>query len=156
MLEGDHIALASGSSLRATGATGGGTVLVGGDWQGNGPTAQAGTVTMAAGATIDASATHNGDGGTVVLWSDVTNAASQTTAQGRISARGGMLGGDGGRVETSGHALDTTGLHVDAAAPRGNGGLWLIDPYNYTINANAASAIAGTLNGGTDVAESRA
>ena len=34
VLEGDSIALQSTSQLNATGATGGGTVLVGGDWQG--------------------------------------------------------------------------------------------------------------------------
>ena len=36
LLEGDAITLAAGSALDASGATGGGTVLVGGDWQGSG------------------------------------------------------------------------------------------------------------------------
>ncbi|MEI6804771.1 MAG: filamentous hemagglutinin N-terminal domain-containing protein, partial [Burkholderiales bacterium] len=70
VLEGDAITLTSGSTLEATGASGGGTVLVGGDWQGSGGLHQATTVTMEAGASIDASATQSGDGGKVVLWSD--------------------------------------------------------------------------------------
>ncbi|NDG42000.1 MAG: filamentous hemagglutinin N-terminal domain-containing protein [Betaproteobacteria bacterium] len=70
MLEGDDITLAAGSRLDASGATGGGTVLVGGDWQGSGEMRQASKVTMDAGATIDASATDKGDGGKVVLWSE--------------------------------------------------------------------------------------
>ena len=83
LLTGDDITLASGSRLEATGATGGGEVYVGGGWQGaalpawNGAPAetihQATTVTMAQGAVIDASATDNGKGGTVVLWTDIHN-----------------------------------------------------------------------------------
>ena len=44
---------------------------------------------------IDASAIDNGKGGTVVLWSDVRNAMSVTTASGVIYAKGGAQGGDG-------------------------------------------------------------
>ncbi len=142
------IALTSRSSTEAKGATGGGTVLVGGDWQGSGNLLQATTVTMEAGASIDASATDMGDGGKVVLWSDIHKPDGMTTVHGSITARGGAQGGHGGQVETSGHAVDISGARVNAGADRGQGGLWLIDPYNYTINAAAASAIAGDTNSG--------
>ncbi|BDT68711.1 hypothetical protein os1_28970 [Comamonadaceae bacterium OS-1] len=147
VLEGDSIALKAGSSLDVRGATGGGTVLVGGDWQGGGSLAQATTVAMEQGARIDASATHSGDGGKVVLWSDVHNASSQTTAQGRITAQGVDAGG---QVETSGHAvvLDTAQVH---AGGQGRAGLWLIDPYSYTIGASEASTISSSLSSGTSV-----
>ena len=46
-------------------------MLVGGDWQGGNGVYQATTVTMEQGAVIDASALVDGDGGKVVLWSDV-------------------------------------------------------------------------------------
>ena len=151
LLEGDDITLAGGSSLDATGATGGGEVLVGGDWQGSGDMHQARRVTMAQGASIDASATNNGDGGKVVLWSNVSDPDSVTTARGSIVARGGSQGGDGGRVETSGAKLDSAGISVNAGATDGNGGLWLIDPYNYTIHASAAGNIVNSLKTGTSV-----
>ncbi|WP_367847173.1 YDG domain-containing protein [Rhodoferax sp. WC2427] len=147
VLEGDSIALKTGSSLNASGATGGGTVLVGGDWQGSGSLRQATTVAMEQGARIDASATHSGDGGKVVLWSDVHNASSQTSVQGRITAQGV---GAGGQVETSGHTvvLDTAQVHAGGQA---RAGLWLIDPFSYTIGASQAATISSSLSSGTSV-----
>lgn len=145
-LEGDAIALASGSSIDASGATGGGQVLVGGGWQGSGGMRQAREVAMAQGAAIDASATQRGDGGTVVLWSDVHHAGSTTTAQGRVRAQGGAQGGNGGQVETSGHRVDIDGFEVNTLAPQGQAGQWLIDPYDYTIGSAQAATISTALN----------
>ncbi len=151
LLEGDDITLQSGSSLVATGATGGGEVLVGGDWQGSGDMHQATTVTMEAGASIDASATQNGDGGKVVLWSDIRNPGSLTSVHGNISARGGANGGNGGQIETSGAHLDIEGALSSAAAPHGQGGEWLLDPYDWTIDTQNAAIITTALNDGTNV-----
>jgi hypothetical protein len=56
-----------------------------------------------------------------------------TKFHGQITARGGSEGGDGGFVETSGRMhLESYGS-VDASAPLGAGGEWLLDPYNVTI-----------------------
>jgi autotransporter-associated beta strand protein len=162
ILVGDHIALLDNTSVNAQGATGGGHVLVGGDWQGGAnaqrrvladPNAlhQATTVTMAQGARIDASATDNGKGGTVVLWSDITNANSVTTASGSIAANGGLNGGDGGLVETSGYQLDTLGAVVRASSTHGVGGLWLLDPTDSTVTQAIADGYVSTLNSGTSV-----
>lgn len=150
VLEADHIRLGSGSRIDATGAKGGGTVLVGGDWQGSGSLRQATTVMMESGSVIDASATDNGNGGKVVLWSDVRNANSVTTASGAIYAKGGSQGGDGGRIETSGAKLNTAAIQVDASAQvsQGKAGLWLIDPYDYVIDSTAATNIVNALNAG--------
>jgi filamentous hemagglutinin family protein len=145
---GERILLKDGALLTATGATGGGEVLVGGDWQGSGTLHQATTVKMEAGAVTDASATQQGDGGKVVLWSDVHNADSLTTAHGSVLAQGGAQGGNGGQVETSGHSVDIDGFRVDTLAPQGKAGLWLIDPYNYTIGSTQATAIGTALNTG--------
>nr|WP_315186791.1 YDG domain-containing protein [uncultured Albidiferax sp.] len=147
VLEGDNIQLVPGSSLNASGATGGGTVLVGGDWQGSGSMVQATTVTLAQGATIDASATQSGDGGKVVLWSDVHNANGSTTVNGRIAASGVAAGG---QVETSGHTLVMDTAQVQAGG-QAQAGLWLIDPYNYTIGAGQAATISASLSAGTSV-----
>jgi filamentous hemagglutinin family protein len=91
-LEGDDITLTSTSRINASGATGGGNVLVGGDWQGSGNLRQATKVSMEAGATIEASATQQGDGGKVVLWSDVHSNDSVTSVAGSIKTEGGAQG----------------------------------------------------------------
>uniref|UniRef100_UPI00226A0940 beta strand repeat-containing protein n=1 Tax=unclassified Sphingomonas TaxID=196159 RepID=UPI00226A0940 len=134
---GDTVVAGAGATLDASGYAGGGTIAVGGGWQGAsvGGHASAVRAGLAASATLDASALSNGDGGTVTVWSDVTNAASQTLAYGTILARGGVGGGNGGRIETSGHDLDTAGVRGSAAAPFGAAGLWLFDPYNVEIVA---------------------
>jgi filamentous hemagglutinin family protein len=151
VLEGDDIALASGSRIDASGDMGGGEVLVGGDWQGKGDTYQAQRVAIDAGASIDVSAIQSGDGGTAVLWSDVQAAGGSTNVHGEINARGGAAGGNGGRIETSGHSIETDGVRVNAAAPLGTGGTWLIDPYSYSIGAPAAATISSALSNGTSV-----
>jgi filamentous hemagglutinin family protein len=110
------------AELDASGAAGGGEVLVGGGWQGKGPLANAQNTTALAGSVVRADATAQGDGGTVVLWSDGT-----TRTAARISARGGAQGGNGGRVETSGKTLVRRGM-PDVSAPKGRAGTWLLDP----------------------------
>ena len=142
-LEADDITLASTSKLEAKGASGGGTVLIGGDWQGGGDLRPATKITMAAGATIDASATDKGDGGKVVLWSDTHNVDSQTLVHGNIKAEAGPNGGDGGKIETSGHYLNVDDIQVSTSAHQGNTGEWLLDPYDITI-ASAGTTVAGT------------
>ncbi len=156
----ETISLQDGGRIDATGATGGGTVLVGGDWQGSAdallqatgqPTQAATTVTMASSARIDASATRVGHGGKVVLWSDIHDPASLTSAHGQIDASAGVGGGDGGQVETSGHVLNTDGIAVRASASGGQKGVWLLDPSDSTITATQVSSYLTSLNSGTDV-----
>jgi fibronectin-binding autotransporter adhesin len=133
-LESDELSLESGTLIDAKGATGGGTVWVGGGWQGSGPLHQATSVYFSADSQIDASATDKGDGGEVVLWSDVHKAGSVTTANGSIWAKGGVNGGNGGRVETSGHELRLGDqVAVSTKAFMGQDGEWLLDPENLYI-----------------------
>ncbi len=126
---GDHISLDGNTTIDVSGATGGGNLLVGGDWQGSNGTHQATTVYIGVNATIDASATDNGNGGKVVLWSDVTNANSITQVDGTIRAQG--ANGAGGQIETSGHYL---GVNGSARVEAGAGGQWLLDPLNIIIS----------------------
>ncbi len=149
-VEGEAITLRAQSRLLASGATGGGTVLVGGAVQGGAGLAQATSVQMAAGSLIDASATQDGEGGSVVLWSDIANTTTRTDFAGTIRARGAGSG-NGGFVETSGHAVDSSGGVVDAGADLGTGGLWLIDPADSVITQSIADSYAATLNTGTSV-----
>ncbi len=134
---GDRVLVKDGAHLTASGLTGGGEVLVGGNWQGKDTSIHQATGTIVeSGALLEANATDTGNGGTVVAWSDVTNPLSVTRAYGTFEAMGGTNGGDGGRIETSGHWLDVAGISVSASSPTGTAGLWLLDPYNVTISSN--------------------
>ncbi len=149
-IEGRDIALGESAAIKATGASGGGTVLVGGGYQGEGDLAHAQTLDMASGAMIDVSATQDGKGGTAVLWSDVGDSNSVTDFKGVIRARGAGSG-DGGLVETSGYLADVAGGFVNAGSDHGAGGTWLIDPSDTTITQAVANSYVTTLNTGTNV-----
>ena len=131
---GERVLVKDGAHLTASGATGGGEVLVGGNWQGKDTSIHQATGTIVErGALLEANATDKGNGGTVVAWSDVTNPLSVTRAYGTFEAQGGPNGGDGGLIETSGHWLDVAGIWVSASGRKGKTGLWLLDPYDVTI-----------------------
>ena len=72
--------------------------------------------------------------------------------------RGGAEDGDGGRVETSGlNGLEVTRA-PDLSAPKGKGGLWLLDPRNLTVvdtavNSNYDADPAGTFTSNADGAD---
>ncbi|QJD71154.1 autotransporter-associated beta strand repeat-containing protein [Marinobacterium sp. LSUCC0821] len=143
-IAGDAIKIESTANLDATGATGGGEILVGGDWQGSGELQQASKVTVESGAVLDASATQSGDGGKIVVWSDVTKSDSVTRVYGSLFAKGGPLEGNGGQIETSGHSINLDGIEVSTSSTTGGSGHWLIDPYHVVINASGNDYILDT------------
>jgi filamentous hemagglutinin family protein len=145
-ITGKEIQVKSNSKLLATGDTGGGNILVGGDWQGSNGILQATYTTVEKDTLIDTSSLGVGDGGKIVVYSDIKDPNSKTIARGTFLALGGVNGGNGGNIETSGSSIDFEGNRIDTKAPKGNVGLWLIDPYNYTINSSAASAIVSALS----------
>jgi filamentous hemagglutinin family protein len=154
VVTGTRVLVGDGALVDARGATGGGEIYVGGSWQGQDPAIrQANATVIGAGAVLDASATARGDGGTIVAWSDIHRADGVTRAYGSLLARGGAQGGNGGRIETSGHDLDV-GRAPDMGAAAGNGGLWLLDPYNIIIDSNPGNAGIGAsspfVSGGND------
>ena len=141
---GTNIALKDGAKIDVSG-TKGGIALIGGDYLG-GQSADrkysdvalktAATLTMAAGATINADggvgSSGAGSGGAVVLWSD-----KATRFRGSISVSGGDVSGDGGFIETSSKGwLDFLGS-VKASAKNGAAGLVLLDPASITIQATS-------------------
>ncbi len=135
-LLGTRVGLQDDAVVDASGAQGGGTVLAGGDYQGkNAALPNAQQTWFGKDASIRADALQSGAGGKVVLWSD-----GATGAWGSISARGAGSG-NGGLVETSGHALSTNGLRVDAAggASGGKSGTWLLDPWNIYVRNNGTT-----------------
>ena len=135
---GDKVGLFAGAKLDASGQAGGGTVLVGGNWQGGGSERTASRTIMASGATIDVSATGNGNGGTAVVWAD-----GRTDMDGSIKATGAG-NGSGGNVETSGkRQLALQGSVNVNGGNTGKGGQWLLDPDNIEIS-NATGTISQT------------
>ncbi|WBY01940.1 filamentous hemagglutinin N-terminal domain-containing protein [Ramlibacter tataouinensis] len=135
---GDKVGLGSGSVIDASGDAGGGTVLVGGGWQGKGTEQNASATAMATGARIHADAGTSGNGGTIVVWSD-----GQTAVGGEISARAGSQSGNGGKVETSGkdHLTIADSAKVDATAANGQMGTWLLDPTDIIVATGGAAAV---------------
>lgn len=134
---GNTVALTDTARLDASGTTGGGAILVGGDYQGKNAAVQnAFTTRIAQGATLKADATISGNGGKIIAWSDDT-----THAYGSFSARGGTLSGNGGLIETSGHFLDVAGIKIDAAALNGAAGTWLLDPVGMYIYGGANNGL---------------
>ena len=149
---GGAVTLASTSNIDVSGATGGGTVQVGGGPHGGGTLKHATSTTVASGATIKANATRQGDGGNVAVWSD-----GLTTFNGSIEAKGAGSG-NGGWVETSGHFLSIATGMVDASAPGGTAGTWLLDPFSLDVvsggNDNSSTNTYTSSTGGTTVFDS--
>ena len=137
---GKHVKVTSTARIKATGDAGGGSIAIGGNAHGAGPLQNADTTTVEADSVIDASATHTGNGGDVVVWSN-----DQTDYAGSIVAKGGALGGDGGFVEVSGKSLLGFTGSVDLSAANGQTGNLLLDPYDITIR-NSGSTTGGFTN----------
>ena len=127
-LLGTQVGLVGAAAVDASGASGGGTVNIGGSRQGTGPLPNSRAIFIGADARVDASATASGDGGTVIAYAD-----DAARIYGHLSARGGPHGGDGGFIETSGKQYLDVLRTPDATAPAGRGGEWLIDPNNILI-----------------------
>ena len=129
-------------NIDASGTSGGGTVNIGGGFQGSDPgilNAQSTTVT--AESNIAADALENGKGGTVVLWSDgSTDFTGTITASGSLASGNDLPLGSGGLVEVSGKES----LNFAGSVNTGGGHL-LLDPFNYTIGLGQATNIVNAL-----------
>ncbi|MFM7674730.1 MAG: CHAT domain-containing protein [Synechococcus sp.] len=130
-----------GAHLDASGKAGGGTLHVGGGFQGAALTSGAANAqisTITSSTVLKADAASWGDGGEVVVWSEEV-----TSFSGLVSARGGELGGNGGLLEVSGKELLQFSGEADAAAPLGTPGTLLLDPKNIIIDAAVSAEQVG-------------
>ncbi|MBF0189111.1 MAG: filamentous hemagglutinin N-terminal domain-containing protein, partial [Magnetococcales bacterium] len=155
---GETIHLTSRSRIDVSGNRGGGKVLVGGDHLGGTadsqltsgygltmesyPVPRATDVNIAAGSIIEANAIHFGNGGKIVIWADNT-----TNFEGVINARGGIDGGDGGVVETSGFVNINQLGSVDVSAPNGVRGVYIVDPEGEIVSYLSWSAYVHSTSG---------
>ncbi|MBU2702175.1 filamentous hemagglutinin family protein [Sporomusaceae bacterium BoRhaA] len=141
---GETVLLTDNAKLNASGDKGGGTILIGGNYQGKVTEENATNTTVGQNVTINADAITRGNGGKVVVWANDT-----TNYYGNISAKGGANSGDGGNVEVSGKkTLLYRGL-TNLTANKGITGNMLLDPGEYIISTSATS---GNVYNTTDLA----
>jgi hypothetical protein len=135
-LLGERVGVFDGAIVDVSGDHGGGTILLGGDLQGdNAAIHNAEFSYVASEARLLADATSFGDGGRIIVWAD-----DSTRVFGELSAHGGAAGGRGGFVETSGRIfLDVRSTPLLSSVD-GAGGTWLLDPNNATVG------VGGTVN----------
>ncbi|WP_341317022.1 filamentous hemagglutinin N-terminal domain-containing protein [Paraburkholderia sp. IMGN_8] len=139
---GQDVALLKGTRVDASGAAGGGRVRFGGGPGGaDTDIRNAQAIWIDPAAQMRADALVSGPGGQLVAYG-----ADTARIYGTLSAMGGPQGGNGGRIETSGHYLDTAGAQINASAPKGVGGTWVLDPFDVLIT-DAPTTVDPTFNG---------
>ena len=134
-----------GATLDASGPQGGGKIEIGGSKKGEGELRNARRTLVDPETKLNASATQNGDGGEVIVWSD-----SQTAFWGDIEAKGAGIG-DGGFAEVSGKYLLAKG-NVDLWAPSGKTGTLLYDPIDIQIIGGSADGADSPDGSNTNIA----
>jgi filamentous hemagglutinin family protein len=131
----ETVEVGSNARIDASGSAGGGSVRIGGGFQGRDVSmANAKNTTVAEGSLIIADATESGDAGTVIVWAD-----QDTVYEGEISAQAAGVG-NGGFVEVSGKENLTFDGVVSTLSVSGRNGTLLLDPTNLTVSTAAASA----------------
>ena len=144
---GDRVALID-AKINADGIDGGGTVLIGGDFQGSGMVPKSEHTVVNNDSFISADAIRNGDGGRVIVWSD-----GMTNFGGTISAKGGDFSGNGGFVEVSGKQQLRFDGTVDVTAAFGTKGTILLDPENVTVGEEISEGETETEGENSEVSE---
>jgi len=145
--------------LSVNGATGGGTVRIGGDFQGDDTAGlrEADSVRVEAGARIMADSTGVGNAGTAIVWAN-----DDTIFHGEISASARGISGNGGLVEVSGRRYLFHDGVASASAVNGSSGTVLFDPGSIVVGDASGTpppgtsfvtiaSINNTLQGGTNV-----
>lgn len=148
----------TGATIDASGTAGGGTIVLG-DATSRGTRIGSGNI-------VSADALASGNGGRISVAANYFNPNvtapvarvdyGVTEVYGTLTARGGLQGGNGGQVSTSGQALttrlDVSGDVIAGAIDAGartagaTGGLWTIDPFNVTISNTAPTSAGPTWN----------
>ncbi|MBD2326189.1 CHAT domain-containing protein [Alkalinema sp. FACHB-956] len=132
---GDRVQVAQ-ATVKADGQTGGGTILIGGEKQGQGRRINAITTEVDRHSVMTANAGQQGKGGQVIVWAD-----RDTQFAGTIQAQGGQQQGDGGFVEVSGKQRLRMAGSVDVGAPQGNLGQVLLDPTDILISKTGSNTL---------------
>ncbi|MBT9313782.1 two-partner secretion domain-containing protein [Leptothoe kymatousa] len=141
-LLGNRIGLINQATIDVSGANGGGIILIGGDYKGQGKVPNAERTFIDSDVVINADALQIGDGGRVVVWAD-----EAAYFAGNISAQGGPQRGNGGIVEVSGGEYLALEGDVNTQALNGQAGQLLLDPINIIISNTAPSGFTTLAQG---------
>ncbi len=129
----DQIILDGAALIDASGDLGGGSIRVGGDYQGGGTLPTSDYLFVGNDVILNSRSRKPAQAGTIILWSDDT-----TRFYGHADASG-----NDGLIEVSGkQALDFAGT-VDLRSTSGANGTLLLDPTNITISSGANSNVTG-------------
>jgi filamentous hemagglutinin family protein len=120
--------------IDVSGDLGGGELLFGGDYQGQGSVPNATDVYVGSGTQTFADAVTSGNGGKTIFWAD-----RRMFFYGIVKGRGGQYFGDGGLVEVSGKEELYFDGWVDTSAANGKTGTLLLDPDSITIVDKSSS-----------------
>ncbi|MEM9216546.1 MAG: filamentous hemagglutinin N-terminal domain-containing protein [Cyanobacteria bacterium P01_F01_bin.150] len=134
------------ADLNASGLLGGGTALIGGNYQGQGPLPNALRTYVDAFSSLHVDALEHGNGGQAVIWAD-----GRTDFYGEATALGGAVTGNGGLVEISGRDTLVYDGAVDTSAPNGKFGTVLFDPFNITIKNAGGGNDDGEIGNGDEI-----
>lgn len=134
---GERVALTDQALVDASGAGGGGSIRIGGDFQGRNAAVPNAQATYAGPeTTVRADAGDTGDGGRIIVWAD-----DLTKAHGHVSARGGARAGNGGFVEISGKQRLLFDGSVALQSPHGTPGTLLLDPDFIDVSVGGGATI---------------
>jgi len=120
------------ATIDASGDAGGGSILVGGDYKGQGTVPNAKYTLVDSATTLNADAIATGNGGKVIVWAD-----NATAYYGSLTARGGSQSGNGGMAEVSGKQTLIYQGKADLSAAKGAAGSLLMDPDNIVVGTLA-------------------
>lgn len=133
----DAVILQNETIIDASGDAGGGTILIGGDYLGQGEIQNALLSAVDKNVVLNADAITDGNGGKIVIWADKI-----TEFFGNIFARGGASSGDGGFVEVSGKEFLNYRGYTDTRAANGETGMLLLDPADIVIRDGTGDGAA--------------
>jgi hypothetical protein len=139
----------SGNGLiDVSGDLGGGTLLFGGDHQGQGSVPNATDVYVGPDTQTFADAVTSGNGGKIIFWAD-----RRMRFYGIVKGRGGKYFGDGSLVEVSGKEELYFDGSVDTTATNGKTGTLLLDPKTITVANGSGSTTASGATSFTTIYE---
>lgn len=126
---GDEVTIEEPAYLDVSEESGGGRILLGGDFRGSNPQViNAKRTIVMPGATLVGDALLQGDGGRVYVWSE-----EATGFYGTVSVQGGPSGGNGGVVAILGDQYFDFRGQANRLAPSGSAGTLILDPTSITI-----------------------
>jgi len=146
-ITGSSILLRGDTKLISSGDESGGLIQVGGSWQNSNKEVRQSNSTIVEDKVLIDASSRNGQGGTIVIWSDIKNKGGLTKVKGRIISNGNKAG----NIETSGANLDVKDIKISLKSKQDDDGIWLLDPFNFEINETNKVSIEDALNNGSNV-----